>query len=122
MTSIASSATRARSSARRKKLRTPAKKSRTSSSAKAFSKDSIGTRCVTFENPAAGAAPTRRAGLSLLLGDPPVMRAAGGDLRRVRHDKHLQSRAEALQPFADRGGDGAADAAIDLVEDQRRHR
>src|SRR6266566_3868352 len=65
MTSIASSATRARSSGRRKKLRTPAKKSRTSSSAKAFSKDSIGTRCVTFENPAAGAAPTRRVALSL---------------------------------------------------------
>ena len=42
----------------------PAKKSRTSSSAKALSSDSIGMLCVTLAKPAAGAAPTRSDGLS----------------------------------------------------------
>jgi hypothetical protein len=64
ITSIVSSATRATSSGRRKKLRTVWKKPRTSSSSKALSSDSIGTLCVTFANPATGVAPTRRDGLS----------------------------------------------------------
>ena len=64
MISTVSSATSARSSGRRKKLRTPAKKSRTSCSAKALSSDSIGVLCVTFAKLAAGAAPTRSDGLS----------------------------------------------------------
>ncbi len=56
------------------------------------------------------------------LGDPPVMRAARRHLRRMGHDQNLQAGAETLQPLADRRGDRAADAAVDLVEDQRRHR
>ncbi len=37
----------------------PERKSTTSCSVKAFDSDSIGTRCVTLANPAAGLAPTR---------------------------------------------------------------
>ena len=64
MISTVSSATSARSSGRRKKLRMLAKKSRTSCSAKALSSDSIGVLCVTFAKLAAGAMPTRSDGLS----------------------------------------------------------
>ena len=51
-----------------------------------------------------------------------MMGAARRDLRRMGYDENLQAGAEALQPLADRRGDGAADAAVDLVEDQGRHR
>src|ERR1700732_2498998 len=64
MISTLSSVTSASVAVRRKKLRTPAKKSRTSCSSNAFSKDSIGREWVTLAKPAAGAVPTRRVGLS----------------------------------------------------------
>ena len=57
-----------------------------------------------------------------MLGDAPVMGAARGDLRRMCYDENLQARAQALQPVADRCRNGAADAAVDLVEDQGRDR
>ncbi len=40
----------------------------------------------------------------------------------MRDDEHLEPLAEPVEPLADRCGDGTADAAIDLVEDQRRSR
>ena len=45
-----------------------------------------------------------------------------GDLGRMGHHHDLDVAAEARQPFAHRRGRGAADADIDLVEHQRRHR
>ena len=48
--------------------------------------------------------------------------AAGGDLRRVGDDEHLRPLPQRLQPAADGVGGGAADAAVDLVEDQREAR
>ena len=56
------------------------------------------------------------------LADLPVVRAAGRDLRRVGDDEHLRRLAQRLQPAADGVGGGAADAAVDLVEDQRQAR
>ena len=46
---------------------------------------------------------------------------AGGDLRRMG-DRQDLDRAEPRQPLADGVGDRAADARVDLVEDQRRRR
>ena len=54
------------------------------------------------------------------LADLPVVRAARGDLRRVGDDEDLRALPERLQPAADGVGGGAADAAVDLVEDQRQ--
>ena len=42
------------------------------------------------------------------------------DLRRMRDGEHLHALGEPREPPADRLGDGAAGAGIDLVEDQRR--
>ena len=46
--------------------------------------------------------------------------AARRDLRAVGDDQHLAALGEPVQPLADRAGDRAADAAVDLVEDHRR--
>ena len=43
-----------------------------------------------------------------------------GDLRRVGDGEHLRARGEPRQALADRVGDGAADAGVDLVEHQGR--
>ena len=45
---------------------------------------------------------------------------AGGDLRRMRDEQHLRISGETLQPFADRIRDGAADAPVDFIKDERR--
>ena len=42
---------------------------------------------------------------------------AGRDLGRMGDDQDLALLAQALQALADRVGDGAADAGVDLVED-----
>ena len=68
---------------------------------------------------------SRQCGLAaarLALAHAPVMGAARGDLGRVGDDKDLELPAQALQPFADRRRGRAADAAIHLVEHQRRRR
>jgi hypothetical protein len=52
------------SSGLRKNRLTRSKKSRKSASSNPFCSDSIGSEWVTLANPAAGAAPTRRDGLS----------------------------------------------------------
>ena len=57
-----------------------------------------------------------------LLGDDEVVVGAGGHLRQVGHGQHLAVAAELLHQAAHRVGHGAADAGIDLVEDQRRRR
>src|SRR5215469_5065460 len=54
--------------------------------------------------------------------DAPMISPARRDLRRMGDDENLQAGAEALQPLADCRGYGATDAAVDLVEDQGRHR
>ena len=46
--------------------------------------------------------------------------AAGGDLRAVGDDEQLRAVRQPVEPLADRAGDRAADAAVDLVEDHRR--
>ena len=46
--------------------------------------------------------------------------AAGGDLGRVRHHEDLNILREPRQALADGIGDGASDAAVDLVEDEGR--
>src|SRR5438445_6878573 len=51
----------------------------------------------------------------LFLGDPPMMHADRRDLRGMGYDQHLEPLAEPVEPLADRCGDGAADAAVDLV-------
>ena len=43
-------------------------------------------------------------------------------LRRMGHREHLHPRGEAGEALADRIGDRAADARVDLVEHQRRSR
>ena len=43
---------------------------------------------------------------------------ARGDLRRVGDQQHLRRSREPLKPLADRGRDGAANAAIHFVEHQ----
>ena len=53
------------------------------------------------------------------LGNDEMMVAAGRDLRQVRDGEHLHVAAEALHQAADGIGHGAANAGIDLVEDQR---
>ena len=50
------------------------------------------------------------------------MVGAGGDLRQVGDGDDLAAGAELLHEAADGLGDGAADAGVDLVEDQRRRR
>ena len=45
-----------------------------------------------------------------------------GDLRRVRDGEHLHALGKPREPPADRLGDGAAGAGVDLVEDERRRR
>ncbi len=78
MTSITSSATTASVAVRRKKLRMPAKNSRTSASSKAFSSDSIGTRMGDL-----GEAGGRR-------GADPARRAVGADqLGKARLDRRV---------------------------------
>ena len=54
------------------------------------------------------------------LGDDEVMVGAGRHLRQVRDGQHLAVAAELLHQPADRVGHRAADAGVDLVEDQRR--
>ncbi len=58
---------------------------------------------------------------STLLPDREVVVAERRDLRQVRHAQHLPRLAETTQQPPDDLGDGAADAAVDFVEDQRRH-
>ena len=43
-------------------------------------------------------------------------------LRRMGHGQDLHLGAEPRQALADRGGGGAADPGIDLIEHQRRRR
>ena len=57
---------------------------------------------------------------SAVLGHDQVVVGAGGDLRQVRDGEHLAVAPELLHQPAHRLGDGAADAGVDLVEDQRR--
>ena len=45
--------------------------------------------------------------------------AARGDLGAVGDDEQLRALRQAVEALADRAGDGAADAAVDLVEDHR---
>ena len=47
-----------------------------------------------------------------------MMIAARGDLRQVRDAEHLPALADPLQQPSDGFGDTAADAHVDLVEDQ----
>src|SRR5262245_28395269 len=56
----------------------------------------------------------------MALFDEEVRGAAGGDLGRMGDDENLAGGGEAVQPLADRAGDRAADAAVDLVKDHRR--
>src|SRR4029077_16468772 len=58
----------------------------------------------------------------LALGNSPMMRALGRDLRRMSHHEDLEFLAESVQPLAHRGGDRSANAAVDLIEDQRERR
>ena len=51
--------------------------------------------------------------------DAEVIGRTGGHLRRMGHDEHLALLGQPGEPLADRARDRAADAAIDLVEDQR---
>ena len=44
----------------------------------------------------------------------------GGDLREVSDDEHLMARSECLQAQADLNGGLAANAGVDLIEDQCR--
>ena len=60
----------------------------------------------------------RRAAAADGLLDPKMVVGAGGDLRRMGHDQHLDRLAEACQALADRIGGGAADPGVDLVEHQ----
>src|SRR3546814_7122679 len=53
------------------------------------------------------------------LRDPPLPPAARRHLRAVGHDQHLRFRRQPGKPLADGGGDRAADAPVDLVEDDR---
>ena len=46
-------------------------------------------------------------------------RAVCGDLREVRDAQHLEPLAQQPETAADDVRDGAADAGVDLVEDQR---
>ncbi len=55
------------------------------------------------------------------LGHPEVRIGECGDLRQVRDAEHLPARAQCLEEPSDRRGDRAADAGVDLVEDERRH-
>ena len=56
------------------------------------------------------------------LGDEEMRLGLRGDLRRMRDGENLHALGEPRQPPADRLGDGAAGAGIDLVENQRRRR
>ena len=56
------------------------------------------------------------------LDDAQVVRRERGDLREVGHDDDLRTLREAGEPAADLDGGGAADAGVDLVEDEGRHR
>ena len=60
--------------------------------------------------------------LDLRLGDEEMRAGLRGDLRRVRDGEHLHALGEPREPPADRLGDGAAGARVDLVEDERRRR
>ena len=53
------------------------------------------------------------------LRDPVVVVGGRGDLRQVRDAEDLRIGGEALQPASDDVGRVAADARVDLVEDQR---
>src|SRR5207253_1386792 len=71
--------------------------------------------------PCGGVEPGHRDGRAvgaLLFGDMPVIGGFGGDLRRMRDDEDLEALAEALEALSHRCGDGPADPAVDLVEDQ----
>lgn len=58
----------------------------------------------------------------LAFGDQIVVIGEGGDLGEVRDAEDLLSSSEAIQAFADAFGDGAADAGVDFIEDERgRH-
>ena len=56
----------------------------------------------------------------LALGNAIVTIAAGGDLGRMGHHQDLNIPCEPRQTLADGIGDGAADTAVDLVEDEGR--
>ena len=57
-----------------------------------------------------------------ILGDAEMALGLRRDLRRMGDGENLDAGCEPRQPLADRLGDRAADARIDLVEDQRRRR
>ena len=63
---------------------------------------------------------TRRAA-NTDLRDAKVMVGVRSDLREMGDTEHLTARAQCLQLASDRGRNGAADAGVDLVENQRRH-
>ena len=57
---------------------------------------------------------------AVALFDPVMVRSPRGDLGRMGDDQHLRLPRQPRQPLADRAGNRAADAAVDLVEDHRR--
>ena len=50
---------------------------------------------------------------------PPVMRALGGDLRRMGDDQHLPARGKGFKAPPHRISSGTTDPAVDFVKDQR---
>ena len=54
------------------------------------------------------------------LGDPDVLVGEGGHLRQVGHHEDLDVPGQHRQPAADLDGGAAADAGVDLVEDEGR--
>ena len=76
----------------------------------------------TRASPATGATALVVVAFARLLADDEVVVGARRDLRQVRDGEHLAACAELLHQPAHGLGDGAADAGVDLVEDQRRRR
>ena len=76
------------------------------------------TRC----SPCTGATLLAVPACVALLGHHQVVVGAGGHLRQVGDGQHLAVAAQLLHQPADGFGHGAADAGIDLVEDQRLRR
>ena len=53
---------------------------------------------------------------------PEMMAAKGRDLRRMRDHQHLRRFCDPGKPAPDSIGSGAADAAVDLIENHRQPR
>jgi hypothetical protein len=62
--------------------------------------------------------PRARRAAAHLLRDPQLMVRLGGDLRQVGDAQHLAVRRECAQLSPDHFRDRAADAGVDLVEDE----